>query len=87
MSLKSAEVVVMCAFGAHFIKEVSRSQLCAAAKTLLPKEERRYLQGAEKTKFLKPLAEVFVGKAIVAIKHGADVENLTREDVDKVGTY
>lgn len=27
MSVQSAEVIVMCAFGAHFIKEVSRGQL------------------------------------------------------------
>ena len=46
MTLNNAEVIVMCAYGAHFIKEVARKQL--AAKKNLSREERSLLQGAEK---------------------------------------
>ena len=87
MSLKSAEIIIMCAFGAHFIKEVSRSQLCAAAKTLLSKQECRRFRGAEKSKLLKPLAKVFLEKKIVSIEHEGDLESLTRAMVHKIGTF
>ncbi len=87
LSLKSAEVVVMCAFGAHFIKEVSCTQLTSAAKTLLARDERKPLQGAEKGAFMKPLAKAFIDKKIVAIQKGAKFTNLTREDVNKCGKY
>lgn len=87
ISLKSCEVVVVCAFGSHFLKEVSRSQLCAAAKTLLPKVERSTLHGTEKCNFIKPLAKIFLEKKIVSINKDARIENLTRKDVKKVGTF
>ena len=51
MTLNSAEVIVMCAYGAHFIKEVARKQLAAAAKTLLSREGRSLLQGADENQF------------------------------------
>ena len=87
LSFKSAEVVVMCAFNAHFIKEVSREQLSGAAKALLPKAERKSLQGAEKSKFLKPLANAFCEKEIIKVQGSARVCNLCRQDVLKVGTF
>ena len=86
MSQKSAEVILMCAFGAHFMKEVSRSQLSAATKTLLPVNERKILHGAEKSRFVKPLAAQFIIK-IVSVKCGAMIQNLVREDVTKQGTF
>jgi hypothetical protein len=77
----------MCAFSAHFIKEVSRSQLCAAAKTLLSKEDRKSLTGAEKQTFLKPLASQFLNRNIVSIKKRSNLANLTRDSVIKTGTF
>ena len=79
--------MVMTAFGAHFIKEVSRSQLCAAAKSILPPNQRKQLQHAEKSKFYIPLAKMFIFKNIVGIKKHSDVKNLCRNDVEKVGTF
>ena len=35
---KSAEVIVICTFGAHQFKEVSRSKLASVAKSYLDKE-------------------------------------------------
>ena len=77
----------MCAFAAHFIKEVSRAQLCSAAKTLLPREQRRMLNVAEKQKFMKPLAAAFLNKNIVRIRPLSNLINLSRDDVIKVGTF
>ena len=68
----------MCAFGAHAIKEVSRSQLCAAAKSLLSMDVKKQLNGAEKKKFIKPLANAFLESNIVTIEDGANIENLSR---------
>ena len=77
----------MCAFGVHFIKEVSRSQLYAACKSMLPKEERKKLYGAEEQKFLKPLGIEFLKKKIVTFEKGSDLNNLSRNSVSKVGTF
>ena len=71
----------------HFIKEVSRAQLCAAVKTLLPKKQRKLLMGAEKQKFLKSLAILFLNRNIVSVKKHCNLENLIRDDVSKVGTF
>ena len=87
MSQKSAEVIVIYAFGAHFMKEVSHSQLSAATKTLLPVNERKILHGAEKSRFVKSLAAQFIIKKIVSVKCGAMIQNLVREDVTKQGTF
>ena len=77
----------MCAFGAHAIKVVSRSQLCAAAKSLLSKDIKKQLNGAERNKFIKPLAYAFLESNIVTIEDGANIENLSRANVNKTGTF
>ena len=82
LSEKSARVIVMEAYGAHFLKEVSRSQLLSAAKSLLPIDQRRNLCGVEKTSLLLPLARAFIMNNIVKIKG-----NLTRVNVEKIGTF
>ena len=66
LSIKSAECIVACAFGAHFIKEVTRTQLAGDVKSLLSKDDRKILNGAEKGRLLKPLARAFVSKGIVS---------------------
>ena len=76
----------MCAFAAHFIKEVSRAQLCSASKTILPREQRRMLNLAVKQKFMKPLAAE-LKKYIVSIRPLSNLKNLSRDDVTKVGTF
>lgn len=85
LSDKSARVIVMEAYGAHFLKEVARSQLLSAAQRLLPVRERRSLCGAEKTSLLVPLARAFVTNNIVKIS--GNIGNLTRNNVKKVGTF
>ena len=87
LSAKSAQVVVMTAFGAHFLKEVSRSQLTGAAKHLLPPIIKKTLVGGEKSAFIVPLAKAFLAENIVVVKKGANLSNLSREDVSKAGTF
>ena len=56
----SAELIIVAeAFSVFFIKEVGRSQIMRGAKTLLKKEEQQELKGAEKAKFIVPLAEAW----------------------------
>ena len=87
LSEKSAQVIVMEAYGAHFLKEVSRSQLLSAAKALLPVCERKKLCGSEKTGLLLPLARAFVFNNIVRIKSKIKSGCLTRNNVEKIGTF
>lgn len=77
----------MTTFGAHFVKEISRGQLEAAAKSLLPPETRRKLVKAEKSQFILPLAKAFVNKNIVKITKGVNFSSLTRNDVKKIKTF
>ena len=76
-----------CAFGAHFIKEVTRAQLSGAVKSLLSKDERKVLSGAEKSRLLKPLARAFVSKGIVSKRGSHKYCELNRNGVIKTGTY
>ena len=46
LSQKSAEVIIMCAFGAHMIKEVTRSQMTSALKFF---SGPRHLQKSDKS--------------------------------------
>ena len=73
----------MAAFGAHFLKEITRTQLLSAAKRLMPQDKKK-LNTLEKNDFLVPLGKVFVENGS---KKGANIENLSRNDVDKVGTF
>ncbi|KAL5474081.1 hypothetical protein EMCRGX_G028655 [Ephydatia muelleri] len=81
-SVKSAEVIVLQAFGVHFLKEVTRQQLVRAINNHLPQNaERKALLTAPKTSLLKPLAQGLLAKKIIQINSGADVCDLTRDDI------
>jgi len=87
LSMNSAEAVLLTAFGAFFFKEVSRSQLESAAKSLLPQHRLNQLKKADKADFLMPLAEVILKKGIVTISKDCDIKNLSRGDLKKVGPF
>ena len=76
----------MVAFGAHFLKEISRTQMLSAAKRLLPLQKKT-LNSLEKNEFLVPLGTAFVEQGIIAIRKGALVKDLSRNDIEKVGTF
>lgn len=76
----------MCAFGAHSFKEISRSQLASAAKFFI-KDKKRDMGKADKTQLVGPLASVFIDRGIVAIREGATVTDLCRDDISKEKTF
>ena len=85
--MKSAEVIVSCAFKEAFVKAVTRPQLMSAARSLLSQEEAKDLRKAEKQKLLIPLVLAFLKKKIVGVKKGADVQNLTQNSVKLIKNY
>ena len=89
MPLKAAQIIITCAFDELFIKNVSKQQISAAAKSLLTKEQNRELKGADKIAYLPPLAKAFLKNKIVKLKKAAaaDIHNITRGDVKKVKTF
>ena len=85
LSITSAETVLLTAFGAHFFKEVSRSQLESAAKSLIP---LKTIQRGDKRDFIMPLAEAFLKRGVIKIQGSScDLKNLARGDLKKVGPF
>jgi len=83
ISLADAELIVMVAFGVHFIKEVSRSQLQSAAKSLLSRDERKKIgHGAEKHHFFIPLAKALLHSGIIELSD-QPMKPLTRNNITK----
>lgn len=87
LSPQSGEAVVIVAFGAHFFKDVARTQLESAAKSLLTPAERKRLVKAEKSKFVLPLAKAFLERGIVKVDKGCKLSKLSRNNLQKVGTF
>ena len=56
------------------------------AKFLLSKDQKE-LKGAKKSKLLLPLARALITRNIVQVADGATLENLSRVDVKKTGTF
>ena len=84
MSLKSAEVIVMVAFQAHKLKDISRGQLYGAIKKLCPPEQVKELRGCDKLNLCMPLAKALVTRKVVKVVSGAKYSNIKRVDVNKV---
>lgn len=88
LSLKSAEVIVLTAFGCHLFKQLSRSQLDSAGKTLsVPLDTRRALSKGGKTEYLIPLAKGFLKNGIIKVRKGASLASLARDDIRKMKTF
>ena len=77
----------MCAFGAHNIKEVSRAQLVSAAKFFLDSETKKSLTKADKIQYARPLAAALLHNKIVVVQKGADIKDLSRDQVTKEATF
>ena len=75
---------MIAAFSAHFLKEITRTQLLSAAKRLIAQNKKKIHHFGKE---LVPLGKVFVQKGIVKIRKGANIKDLSRNDVDKVGTF
>jgi len=87
LSEKSAEAVLLTMFGVHFYKEITRGQLESAAKSLLPTNIVTSLKKADKEDYAMPLAKVFIKNGIAELKKDADLKELGREDITKVGIF
>ena len=87
LSTQSGEAVIIVAFGAHFFKDITRSQLESAAKSLLTPDERKALHKAEKAKFVLPLAKALIDREIIKVNKGANMSRLTRNNLQKIGTF
>ena len=86
-SEESAIIIVMCAFGALSVKSVSRTQLMSAGRFFLKGEQRKWVPKADKQQLINMLAPCFVQSGIVVVKEGADINNLSTNDVIKEGTF
>ena len=87
LSEDSARTIVMCAFGAHTYREVTRTQLASAIRYFTKGEERKTLTKKEKHELVSPLARMFLKKEIVTIRKEANLNNLSVQDVNKEGTF
>ena len=88
LSMTSAEAVILTAFGSHFLKEVTRSQLESAAKSLLsPETVHQIKKNGDKGDFIIPIAEALLKKGTIKIEGSSDIDlkNLAREELKKVG--
>lgn len=74
LSMKSAEVIVAAAFQQVRLKDVSRSQLSGAVKSLCP-EKKKQLRAADKSSMVLPVAKALLNKGIVQAE--GDMENLS----------
>ena len=82
LSVKSAEVIVLVAFNALKLTDVSKSQLVAAAKSF----GRKLPNKVDKASLIKPVAASLVKNNGVKVLGGV-VENLSRVEVKKVGNF
>jgi len=84
LTKQSATVIILCAFGVHQIKEVTRSQLQSAMRLYCTDaEQKKNLSNLSKEDFILPLASLLLKESIVGIKEGADIRVLNRDDVTK----
>ncbi len=79
-------MIITAAFEAHQFKDVSRSQMASATKSICPLSVRKTLKGADKTSLMLPLAAALAANNKVEVRSGANLSNLSRGDATKVGT-
>ena len=77
---ESVKLIIMCAFGAHSFKEISRSQLVSAVKHHIH-ENKRNIAKLEKQQLVEPLAAVLIEKGIITIREGAASNSLKRSNI------
>ena len=77
----------MCAFGAHSLKEIAPVQLKSAARLFLKGTGKKLLPKADKNQLVRVLAPLLIESGEVAIRDGANINDLVRNDVTKEGTF
>ena len=84
--MKSAEVIIMCAFQAHRFKDISRTQIFSSLKSL-NKAAASELRGTDKASLARPLAAALLKGKTVKVVPWAKLSNLSSTEVEKVGTF
>ena len=79
--MEGAEIVMLCVFRQHFLKQISRGQLQAAATSLKVKG----VHAMEKN-MIVPIASAMIDKGIAVLRKGISMSEITsRDDIKKVG--
>ena len=65
----------------------SKTQLFSAVKSSCSTTTQKELKCADKATLTMPLAAALLNKHIVKVQQGADLNNLKRQDAEKVGTF
>ena len=84
MSTKSGEVIIMTAFMAHRVKDISRAQLLSGLNSLT--KNSGHYKSADKSKLIKPVAIALLKSNVVKVVPWAKLNNLTMIECEKVGT-
>ena len=78
----AADCVMLCVFRQHFLKQISRGQLQAAATSLKVKG----VHAMEKKNMIVPIASAMIDKGIAVLRKGISMSEITsRDDIKKVG--
>ena len=79
----------MVAFGAHAIKEVSRTQLAGAIKLYASAGQKKDLLKLDKKEMILPVAEIFIRNNIIKLHADIDIysKNFSRDKVVKTGVF
>lgn len=83
LNTKSAGLIIAVAFNSISIKDITRSQLLSASKTL--KLNLKY--SLSKEDYVKPLAKCLIETGYINIKKGKSFQNLTRTDIIRVKPF
>ena len=80
--------MVMITFGAHSIKEVSRTQLAGAIKLYALAGEKKDLLKLDKREMILPVAQIFIRHKIVKLVH-TDIhsKDFSHDKVFKTGIF
>ena len=85
--LCNAAVLVVVTFGAHAIKEISRTQLAGANKLYASAGEKTFLK-LDKRDMILPVAQIFIRQKIVKLVH-TDIhsKDFSHDKVFKTGVF
>ena len=85
LSTKSAEIIIMTAFLAHIIKDISRGQLLSALNSL--NKTSGEFRSADKGELVRPLAMSLIESNVVEVVPWAKLNNLTLVDCKKKALF
>ena len=83
MTMQNASVVVMVAFGAHAIKDITRTQL--AVKLYAAPGERKELLKLDKKDMIPEVAQMFQREGIVSVQ--GDAKEFSCDNIIKTGIF